>query len=206
MQLNVLWTIAFFFLHASTGPFSISLNSSLFWHTEIILVVTYLVQSSNNLASFLVYSLWAPMTINVFQCLCNPIVFPKPQCMQRGQGQTLIDPTVSSTETLHPLPLRILVAGWWQSGYEWKVGSSFGILELAVDSKFPIQAREVTEGAFQLWNAAIHSRSIHEWCDAIHLLPLQSFSNIRPKIEKTSCYGAKKRHAALCTRDIFICL
>ncbi len=163
-------------------------------------------QSSNNLASFLVYSLRAPVTINVFQYLCNSIVFPKPQYMQRGQGQTLIGPTVSSTETLHFLPLQILAAGWRQSVYEWKVGSSFGILELVVDSKFPIKAREVTEEALQLWSVTIHNRSIHEWCDGIHLLSLQSLSNIRPKIDEAGWHGAIKRHAALCTRDSITCL
>lgn len=40
------------------------------------LKLTYLKQSCDNLACLLVNGLWTPVTINVFQCLCNPIVLP----------------------------------------------------------------------------------------------------------------------------------
>ncbi|KAF3844534.1 hypothetical protein F7725_007697 [Dissostichus mawsoni] len=142
------------------------------------LLVTYLMQCPDNLASFLVNSLRAPMTVDVFQCLCDPVVFPEPQCVQTDQGQTLIQPTVSSSETLDSLHVRTLAAGGWQIGDGWRVCSSCVIPELVIDSKLPIEAREVTEGALQPWTVAVHGRSIYERCDAVHLLSLQSLSNI----------------------------
>ena len=163
-------------------------------------------QSANNLAGFLVYSLRAPVIINAFQFLSNSIVFPKPYYMQRGQGYTLVDPTVSSTKTIHSLSLWILVTVWQQSGHERQVRSSFGILESVVDSKFSIKASEVTEEALHFWSVAIHNGSINERCDGVHLLSLESLSKIWLKFDKADWGGAEERHAAFCTREPIVCL
>lgn len=168
-------------------------------------MITYLDQRSNDLAGFLVYSFWAPVIVNVFQHLCNPIVFPEQQRVQRGQEQTLVAPTVSSLETLHSLPPWILLADW-VTGYRGKIGSPFGIPESAVDDKFPIEAGEITEGVLQLWCVAVHDGSVHERWDGVHLLSLQSLTNISFRMEEAGCYGAEKRHAAVCVGGKITCL
>lgn len=120
----------------------------------------------------------------MFQCLCKPIVFPQPECVQGDQRQALVDPTVSGTEALHPPPLGVLVTGGRLSRYMWKVRSSFEILESVIHSKFPIEAREVPQGALPSGTVAVNNRSIDERCDGIDLLLLQSLSETGPDVDE----------------------
>lgn len=164
---------------------------------QLGLVVTYLVQCTYDLPSLLVYHLWAPVTVYVFQCLCNSIVFSEPQRVQRSQRQTFADPAVSCTEAFNSFPLQILVAGWWQLGYKWEIRPSFWIFESGIDSKFSVTARKVTKEALQLLIVAVDSRSVNEWSHGIELLSLQGLSYTRLKIDKAVWCGAKKWHTAL---------
>jgi len=157
--------------------------------------VTYLMQGTNNLAGFLVYRLRAPVTVDVLQCFCNSVVLAEPKRMQSYQGQALVDPTVSSTEALHPFALLICAAQRRLFGHERKIRSSVWILELVVDSKLSIEAGEVTEEALQLWSVAIHQRSIDVRADGVQLLSLHSLLETGPKTNMAVWCGAMKRHA-----------
>lgn len=73
------------------------------------------------------------------------------------------------------------------------------IPKLLVDSKFPIEAGEVTEEALQPRSVAVHNRRVNERRDGVQLLLLHSLLNIGADIDQAGWSGAMEGHAAVCT-------